>query len=207
MLTNFKKIKLDILIFFLENKDFFLYSKSFKIIVFPKKLKKLFNFYFFKDYQNCFWISFIDEKKFLFFANFFAKLVFFKFLFYYCEFLKFNVFLTIGLGFRKKGTRKFRAYYMNVGVGKWTVMRAYPSYFFNTKRRSIFLLTDTKSILKRQLNGVKYLKKQVQFKTKGVMVFTRLWVRGHVPRSILFARRIKFYGIKIKLTKKQKQRK
>ena len=207
MLVNLSVKKLDILVFFLENKNFFLHSTTFKLLIYPQNLKKLFNYYFLKDYKNVFWICIINEKKFLFMANFFAKIIFFRFLYNYCEFLKFTIFLTIGLGFRKKGKKKVGGYFMNVGVGKWTIMRASPSYIFNTKRRSIFLLTDTKSVLKMQLNSLKYLKKQVQFKTKGVLTFTRLWVKRHVPRSILFARRIKFYSIKIKLTKKQKQRK
>ena len=182
-------------------------SKNFKLSVFLQNLKKLFSHYFIKDNKNSFWICLLNEDKFLFVANFFAKLIFFKFLYYYCEFLKFNIFLTIGLGFRKKNKKKYKTFYMNVGSGKWAAIRNRPGYFFNNKKRSIYFLTDSKSLLKERLNGIKYLKKEVQYKTKGVMIFNRLWVRKHVPRSILFARRIKFNNIKIKLTKKQKQRK
>ena len=207
MLKNLKKNKFDLLIFFLENKTFFLSSKNFKLSVFLQNLKKLFNYYFIKDHKSSFWICLLNEDKLLFMATFFAKLVFFKFLYYYCEFLKFNIFLTIGLGFRKKNKKTFNTYFMNVGSGKWTAITNRPGYFFNNKRRSIYFLTESKSMLKERLNGVRYLKKEVQYKTKGVMVFNRLWVKRHVPRSILFARRIKFNNIKIKLTKKQKQRK
>lgn len=207
MLKSFKKKKFEILIFFLENKSFFLSSKNFKLSIFLQSLKKFFDLYFIKDYKNVFWISIVDENSFLFMSNFFAKLVFFKFLYYYCEFLKFNVFLTIGLGFRKKRSKRLKGYFMNVGSGKWAIVRGKPSYFFNSKRRSIYFLTDSKIVLKSRLSTIKYLRKEVQYKTKGVMIFNRLWVKKHVPRSILFARRIKFYSLKIKLTKKQKQRK
>lgn len=207
MLKNLVVKKFDILIFFLENKKFFLSSKSFKLFVFLENVKKIFQYYFIKDHKNMFWICIVDEVKFVFVANFFAKLIFLKFLLYYCEFLRFNIFLSIGLGFRKKNSRKRKIYHMNVGSGKWAGLRGPNAYFFNPRRRSIIFLTSAKSVLKNNLNGVKYLKKEVQYKTKGVMVFNRLWVKRHVPRSILFARRIKFHSLKIKLTKKQKQRK
>lgn len=207
MLKNLKRKKFDILIFFLENKTFFLSSKNFKLSVFLESFKKVLNYYFLKDVKSSIWICILKESKFLYITNFFVKLIFFKFLYYYCEFLKFNIFLTIGLGFRKKNMKRVKAMFLNVGSGKWALVHNRPGYFFNNKRRSIYFLTDSKELLKQNLNGIRYLRKEVQYKTKGVMVFNRLWVKRHVPRSILFARRIKFYGIKIKLTKKQKQRK
>ena len=133
MLNIIHKTKFDILIFFLENKNFFLSSKSFRLTVFPENLKKFFDYYFVKDFKHVYWIFIVNEKKFLFIANFFAKLVIFKFLFFYCEFLKFNLFLTIGLGFRKKSSGTLLSYNMNVGTGKWSIMKARPSYFLIIK--------------------------------------------------------------------------
>ena len=208
MLVSKKNYNFEILFYFLENKNFFLLSKNFKIKIFNNYYIQFLNFYFLKDRFDSYWIFILKEKKFLVLANFFAKLIFFKFLYFYCCFIKFAAYVAIGLGFRKKYSKRKKFYRINIGAGKWVIMKCIPSFFyFNTRRRSIYLLTDTKYKLKRFLNAVKYLKKEVQFKTKGVMIYNRLWVRRHVPRSILFARRIKFRKIKIKLTKKQKQRK
>jgi len=49
----------------------------------------------------------------------------------------------------------------------------------------------------------RYIRKESVFKTKGVM-FKRAIIKRKIPRSILFARRIKFTIIKLKLSKKQK---
>ena len=45
------------------------------------------------------------------------------------------------------------------------------------------------------------------FKVKGIMTLNRIIFNRKISRSIIFARRVKFRKMKLKLTKKQKQRK
>ena len=47
------------------------------------------------------------------------------------------------------------------------------------------------------------MRKETAFKTKGIML-SRVWVRKRIPRSILFARRVKYSILRLKLSKKQK---
>jgi hypothetical protein len=79
-------------------------------------------------------------------------------------------------------------------------------FFFNVKRRSIYLFAENKFKLNFYLIHLKYLKKETIFKVKGIMIYNRFKIRKRASRAIIFARRVKFRKIKLKLTKKQKQR-
>lgn len=80
-------------------------------------------------------------------------------------------------------------------------------YFFNVRRRSIFLFSNTKKNLYLYLNKLRVLRKETVYKYKGIMTLNRIIFEMKTSRSILFARRVKFKNIILKLTKKQKQKK
>lgn len=130
-----------------------------------------------------------------------------KLLFIFCSFCYSKIFLKVGLGFRKKYYRKFNFLTLNIGIRKWTVFKTFPStFFFNVRRRNIFMFSNTKKKLYFYLVHLKYLKKETIYKVKGIMTLNRIIFNKKISRSILFARRVKFKAMKLKLTKKQKQR-
>jgi hypothetical protein len=83
------------------------------------------------------------------------------------------------------------------------VLKLKKNYFFNIRRRNIVIFSKTKSNFNFYLSILRCLRKESIFKTKGIML-KRSIIKRKIPRSILFARRIKFAKIKLKLSKKQK---
>jgi hypothetical protein len=77
------------------------------------------------------------------------------------------------------------------------------NFIFNIRARNIIIFTQNKSTLNYFKSLVKCLRKESLFKTKG-FIFKRTLIRRRMPRSIIFARRIKIKKLKLKLSKKQK---
>ena len=59
----------------------------------------------------------------------------------------------------------------------------------------------------KHLNRLRILRKETVYKYKGIMTLNRIIFEIKVSRSILFARRVKFKTVILKLTKKQRQKK
>lgn len=190
-------------------KHMFLNKKSVSINKYFAKynfIKQLNNMFLLENKKK-FIFSLFKNKKFsllLFYNHFKLKK---KLLFLFCSFCYSKIFLKVGLGFRKKYYKKFNFLTLNVGVRKWAVFKTFPStFFFNVRRRNIFMFSNTKRKLYFYLTHLKYLKKETIYKVKGIMPLNRIIFSKKISRSILFARRVKFKAMKLKLTKKQKQR-
>lgn len=129
-------------------------------------------------------------------------------LFLFCGFMYAKIFLKVGLGFRKKYSLTTNLYNLFVGRRKWAVFKLEPnSFFFNIRRRNIFMFCSTKKKLYENLIKLKYMRKETVFKVKGIMSLNRIIFNRRISRSIIFARRVKFRKMKLKLTKKQSQKK
>ena len=131
-----------------------------------------------------------------------------KLLLLFCNFLYSKIFLKVGLGFRKKYSKNMNLYILSIGRRYWVIIKSQPlCYFFNVRRRSIFFFSNTKRNLYLYLNRLRVLRKETVYKYKGIMTLNRVIFEMKTSRSVLFARRVKFKNIVLKLTKKQKQKK
>lgn len=130
-----------------------------------------------------------------------------SFLFTFCNHVYSKIFLKVGLGFRKKCSRSTSIYNMFVGRRKWASFILQPnSYFFNVRRKNIFLFCNSKKKLYENIVKIKYMRRETVYKVKGIMSLNRIRFKKRISRSIVFARRVKFRKMKLKLTKKQKQK-
>jgi len=177
-------------------------------------LKKELNKHFFKILNVCylnFKFYLINFSKFLLINELF-NINFMKLnknlLFVFCGFTYAKIFLKVGLGFRKKYSLSTNLYNLFVGRRKWVVFKLEPSsFFFNIRRRNIFIFCNSKKKLYENLIKLKYMRKETVFKVKGIMSLNRIIFNRRISRSIIFARRVKFRKMKLKLTKKQSQKK
>ena len=181
---------------FLNLHYFFFGSSSIKNFNFFKKVLLVKNNYFFtyfKSFKIFFSLVYSIKKKLL--------LIF-------CNFLYSKIFLKVGLGFRKKYSKNMNLYVLSIGRRYSVIMKSLPScYFFNVRRRSIFFFSNSKKNLYFYLNRLRILRKETVYKYKGIMTLNRIIFEMKTSRSVLFARRVKFKNIILKLTKKQKQKK
>ena len=131
-----------------------------------------------------------------------------KNLFIFCGFSYAKIFLKVGLGFRKKYNRKNSIMLLNV-VRRKIVFFKPPinSFFLMVKRRSLYVFANTKRKLFYYIVKFKSMRKEIVYKYKGVFTNLRLKMYKRITKSILFARRIKFKKVKLKLNKKQKLKK
>ena len=189
-------------------KNFIIIDKIF-ITFYLNFIKKIYNYFFIfnkKYFRNNFLIiviNFLSYKLIYLFINLFTN-IFFKNIFININFLKYKYYLKIGLSFKKKFSRLHNLFRIFIGHRHWVLFKMPKiNYYFNIRRRNILLLTSNKNLLNYFLAMTHYLRKETVFKTKGLM-FRRVWIRKKIPRGILFARRIKFFVIKLKLSKKQK---
>lgn len=189
---------------FCSRSNIFVYN-SFFLVFFFKKLSK-FDAIILK--KNNFLITTIKNKKFFTFYKILELKLWRSLVSLYFGFAYSKIFVKVGLGFRKKYYKRLNTFSMNIGRRKWVVFKLHPtSFFFNLKKRNLFLFTNTKRKLYLYLTHFKTLRKETLFKFKGIMSLNRIMMNRKISRSILFARRVKFKKIKLKLTKKQKQRK
>lgn len=155
--------------------------------------------------KNNFLFVFIKNYKFFYYLILNSKK---KLLLSLCNFLYSKIFLKVGLGFRKKYSKNLGFYILSIGRRYLVLIKSLPScYFFNIRRRSIFLFSNNKTNLYRHLNRLRILRKETVYKYKGIMTLNRIIFEIKVSRSILFARRVKFKTVILKLTKKQRQKK
>lgn len=192
------------------NKTFLVNSKVINIQNFFLTYQNVNKLYIFKnfimDYKN-YKIFFINNVFLLKYVNIKNKKLRKTLLFLFCGFTYAKIFLKVGLGFRKKFSKKFNLYNLSVGRRKWVVFSPMPtSFFFNVRRRNIFLFCNSKKKLYWYITHLRYMRKETVFKVKGIMTLNRIKFNRRISRSIIFARRVKFRKMKLKLTKKQKQR-
>lgn len=69
------------------------------------------------------------------------------------------------------------------------------------------MFCSTKKKLYENIVKLKYMRRETVFKVKGIMTLNRIIFNRKISRSIIFARRVKFRKMKLKLTKKQSQKK
>lgn len=175
-----------------------------------KYLSKLYYFLVNSYFINSNFYFIFPKKKLLidYFFKFFSIKFFKTFLFLFCGFSYAKIFLKVGLGFRKKYSLHTNLYNLFVGRRKWVTFKLEPSsFFFNIRRRNIFMFCNYKSSLYENIVRIKYMRKETVYKVKGIMSLNRIIFNRKISRSIIFARRVKFRKMKLKLTKKQKQRK
>lgn len=174
------------------------------------------NYYFLqiyaKNFDNCYNNNYLflpfKSKKLI---NFFIKNkknVFKENLFLFCGFSYAKTFLKVGLGFRKKYNDKYDIMLLNVVRRKIVYFKPpFNSFFIMTKRRSLYVFTNSKKKLFYYIVKLKYMRKETVYKYKGIFSTIRTRVYKRLTKTILFARRIKFKKIKLKLNKKQKLKK
>ena len=184
--------------------NLFFYNDFFIILFF----KKLLNFDVLFVKKNNFLVTSVKTKDLFSLYNSLSSKIWRGLLTMYCGYAYSRIFIKVGLGFRKKYSIRLNTFSMNIGRRKWVVFKLHPvSFFFNLRKRNLFLFVNSKKKLFYYLTHFKTLRRETLFKFKGIMSLNRIMMNRKISRSILFARRVKFRKIKLKLTKKQKQRK
>ena len=186
------------------NKNVYLFNKYFTINKYFIQfyLSKSIN----KDFKKNYIYSFFKFKK--NFLNLKQLSLFKKNLFIFCGFSYAKIFLKVGLGFRKKYNKKNSVMLLNV-VRRKIVFFKPPinSFFVMVKRRSLYVFASTKRKLFYYIVKFKSMRKEIVYKYKGIFTNLRLRMYKRITKSILFARRIRFKKVKLKLNKKQKLKK
>lgn len=190
--------------------------KNFKII---KTKKNLFNKYlimfkykkknisYFYEKNNFIFILFkiIKINKFFFYE--YKKLIK-NLIFLFCGFSYFKTFMKVGLGFRKKYCYTHDTMLFNIVKRKIVFFKPTSnSFFLHIRRRNIFVYSNSKRKLFNYIIRFKSLRKETIYKFKGIFTSVRVRFFKKMTKCVLFARRIKFKKLKLKLTRKQKLKK
>ena len=196
MLINIKKEK--------NNQIFFINKKYLINNFFLKFVQNKKKFYFFKNFVY-------SQFKFKNFKNFYLtnnRKIFKNDLFMFCGFCYSKIFLKVGLGFRKKYNRTNNLILLNVVRRKIVYFKPpINSFFLMVRRRSLYVFASSKRKLFYYIVKFKSMRKETVYKYKGIFTNIRLRMYKRITKTILFARRIKFKKIKLKLNKKQKLKK
>ena len=148
------------------------------------------------------------HNKFSKYYLFYKKNFFKNYLLVFCSFSYAKIFLKVGLGFRKKYSKKHNILLLNVVRRKIVYFRPpINSFFLMVKRRSLFVFANSKRKLFYYIIKFKSMRKETVYKYKGIFTCVRLRMYKRITKTILFARRIKFKRMKLKLNKKQKLKK
>ena len=173
-------------------------------IIFKYKSNKIIHFY---QKNNFVFILFnlIKLNK-LFFYEY--KKILRNLMFLFCGFCYSKVFMKVGLGFRKKYCYKADTMLFNIVKRKIVFFKPTKnSFFLHIRRRNIFVYSNTKRKLFNYIIRFKSLRKETIYKFKGIFTNVRVRFFRKMTKCVLFARRIKFKKLKLKLTRKQKLKK
>lgn len=189
---NFKNIKTKknllnkycIIFKYKKNKELFFYKNNNFIFILFKKIK--INKFFFYEYKKL-----LKNLIFLF-----------------CGFSYSKVFMKVGLGFRKKYCYTRNVMLFNIVKRKIVFFKpTFNSFFLHIRRRNIFVYSNSKRKLFGYIIRFKSLRKETIYKFKGIFTGVRVRFFKKMTKCVLFARRIKFKKLKLKLTRKQKLKK
>jgi hypothetical protein len=201
-ISNFYKKRFFSFFFLLDTEKFFIVNNFFFVTIFYIHLYKFLKY--FLIINNLYIYTFLTN---IYLFSFFNKIllnIFLKSIYLFCGFIYFHFYYKIGLGFRKKFSKIKKHFMIYVGGRHWAIFKSnFNDFHFNIRHKNILIFTQTKNSMNYYKSLIKCLRKESVFKIKGFF-FKRIRIRKKIPRSIIFARRIKFSSVKLKLSKKQK---